>query len=53
MKTYITKLKDEAIRIETRAEICIEILQSIVFKRKPGEDDIQKIKKVIQILENK
>jgi hypothetical protein len=53
MKKYIKKLKDEAIKIEAKAEICIEILQSITYKRKPGEDDIKKIKKVIQILENK
>jgi len=47
----IRRAKDEAIRIEVRTEKAIEILNSIVWKNKPSNEDIQLIKKVIKILE--
>lgn len=46
----IRKSKDEALKIEARAEICIDILEKIVWKNKPTPDDMQQIRKVIEIL---
>ena len=51
-KAFITALTDEMHRIDARTEICIEELQSIIYKHKPSPDDMTKIKKVIRILQN-
>lgn len=49
----LRKAKDECIKIEARAELCIDILEKIVWKNKPTPDDMQQIRKVIEILKDK
>jgi len=51
IKEILRKAKDEALKIEARAEMSIDILEKIVFKHKPSKEDIDDIRKVIRILE--
>jgi len=49
-KELIQKAKDEALKIEARVEMSIEILEKMVFKRVPSKEDIERVKKVIKVL---
>lgn len=49
-KALLRKAKDEVIKIESRAEMSIDILNKIAFKHKPSNDDIKEIQRVIRIL---
>ena len=51
-KQQLIKAKDEALKIEARAELCIGILEKIVWKNKPTSDDMQQIRKVIEFLKD-